>query len=87
MSPAPRRAAVDGVSVLLLTHPGGTVVDQVLDTLGDQQPVPDRIVVAGLSADSDEGSQALAHPLTGRGVEVVLRPPLVGAGEHPLAAA
>lgn len=87
MSPAPRRAAVDGVSVLLLTHPGGTVVDQVLDTLGDQQPVPDRIVVAGLSEDSEEGSRARTHPLTDQGVDIVLRPAPAGVGDNPLAAA
>ncbi len=52
MGPAPPRAGFERVSVLLLTHPGGPDVDQVLEALAQQRPRPERVVVMGLSRDS-----------------------------------
>jgi GT2 family glycosyltransferase len=85
VGPTSRRAAVDGVSVLLLTGPGGGVVDEVLDALGAQSARPDQVVLTGLAPDSPEAARAQAHPITRDGVEVLLRPPATGV-DHPLAA-
>ncbi len=71
MGPAPRRAGLDGVTVLLLTHPGGPVVDQVLDALTQQRPRPERVVVMGLSGESQEARRAGGHPLVSGGSDIV----------------
>nr|MBA2696559.1 hypothetical protein [Actinomycetota bacterium] len=61
MSPAPRRAALEGVSVLLLARPGGPAPDPVLDALAQQRPRPDVVVAVGLSQQAQEAARA--HPL------------------------
>lgn len=63
MGPAPRRAAFDGVSVLLLAQPGGPLLDGVLDDLVRQRPHPDQVVAVGLAPDSQEARMAGAHAL------------------------
>lgn len=80
-----RRAPVEDVTVILLTHPGGPVVDQALETLAQQTHPPHRVVVAGVPVDDEEVAQARAHPVvTGGTVQLLVREPSPIGGEPPL---
>ncbi|WP_161958540.1 glycosyltransferase [Ornithinimicrobium cavernae] len=80
------RVPVEDLTVLLLTHPGGPVALQALDALALQQPLPDRVLLTGLTADDPEVAEARAHPLIAEdGVELVVCEPLPDPdGEPPL---
>lgn len=72
-----RRTPVDHVTVVLLTHPGGPLVDSVLDDLARQHRLPDRVVITGLPEDDEEVRRVPDHPLLeDRGVPLTVRPAL-----------
>lgn len=60
--------------MVVLTRPGGPVVDRVLDTLAAQRVAPDRVVVCGLPAEGEQALRAQRHPLAADGVEVLCCP-------------
>lgn len=80
-----RRGSVGSVTVLLLTRPGGIVVTTVLDALAESDRRPDRVVIAGLTEDSEEFTEAKEHRIVASGVDLSVRPPLSGAGAASLA--
>lgn len=80
-----RHAPVEDVTVILLTHPGGPVVDQALETLAQQTHPPHRVVVAGVPLEQEEVAHAQAHPwVTNGSVQLLVREPVSGGDETPL---
>lgn len=70
------RVRVEDLTVLLLTHPGGPVALQALDSLRLQDRRPDRVVVTGLASDDTEIADARQHPLIAEdGVTLLARDP------------
>lgn len=90
MGPAPRRAALDGVTVLLLARPGGPVLDTVLDHLAGQRLRPDRIIAVGLAPGSQEARGVAGHALfSGPAASslVLVPPPSTAVGQGQLSVA
>uniref|UniRef100_UPI0012961D5A glycosyltransferase n=1 Tax=Ornithinicoccus halotolerans TaxID=1748220 RepID=UPI0012961D5A len=68
-----RRAPVEDVTVLVLTRPGGPLIDPLLDALAAQTRLPARVVLTGLDPDEDEVARARSHPLVStHGAELVV---------------
>lgn len=72
------------VTVILLTHPGGPVLEHVLDALAAQTRRPERVVVTGLDRDDDEITRARDHALFGEDARLLVRDPLDGPDEPPM---
>ncbi|MGD8150167.1 glycosyltransferase [Ornithinimicrobium sp. Y1694] len=66
------RTRVGEVSAVLLAHPDGRPLDQVLDALAEQTVRPQRVLVAGLDPDGHEAAVLRHHRLVSE-----LRIPLV----------
>ncbi|GGK67083.1 glycosyltransferase [Ornithinimicrobium pekingense] len=87
----PGRARVDDVTVVVLTHPHGPPLDDLLDALAGQRRRPQRLLVTGLDPEGEELARAHEHPLVARDrVPLLVRDPLpldrheVEAGEPAL---
>ena len=70
----PARARVEDVTVIVLTHPDGQPLDDLLDDLAAQTLLPQRVLVAGLDPQGQEAAQVARHALrTQHRVPVILR--------------
>ncbi|MFC6422035.1 glycosyltransferase [Ornithinimicrobium tianjinense] len=79
----PTRARVEDVTVIVLTHPDGHPLDDLLDDLAAQSLRPQRVLVAGLDPQGGEAAQVARHALrTRHRVPVILRPALAPTGEE-----
>lgn len=79
----PGRPQVHDVSVVLVTHPDGPPLDDLLDALAAQRTRPHRLLVTGLDPEGEELAEARAHPLVVRDrVPLVAREPLTATAEE-----
>lgn len=81
--PSSGRTRVADVSAVVLVHPQGNPLDDLLDTLSAQQVRPLRVLVCGLDPHGEEAAAAVAHPgLRAAQVPVIVRPALVPTAEE-----